>query len=78
MNYFSRNVRNLLSQSGMTQLELARRAGMHGPNINRILQGKEGVTIERAERIAAALGVKLSDLVSEKLPKSHFLRLQAE
>ena len=70
MNCFARNVRHLLQQNGITQVELAERAGIHGPNVNRILMGKEGITIERAERIASALGVKLSELVSENLPKS--------
>lgn len=69
MNCFARNVRHLLSETGMTQVELAELAGIHHPNVNRILNGKEGITIERAERIASALGVKLSELVSEKLPK---------
>lgn len=69
MNFFARNVRHLLAEQGMTQTELADLAGIHGPNVNRILNGKEGITIERAERIASALGVKLSELVSEKLPK---------
>lgn len=69
MNCFARNVQHLIDRNGLTQVELASLAGIHTPNLNRILKGKEGVTIERAERIAAALGVTLSDLVSEKLPK---------
>lgn len=70
MNRLAANVRSLLRTRGMSQRELAELAGMYEANVNRILQGKEGVTIERAERLAIALGVSLSDLVSDALPKS--------
>jgi transcriptional regulator with XRE-family HTH domain len=44
-------------------------AGIDPGNFSRILNGKEGVTLERAERIANALGATLSIKVkkSEKI-----------
>lgn len=69
MNRLAANVRSILSARGMSQRELAGIAGMYEANLNRILQGKEGVTIERAERIATALGISLSDLVSDDSPE---------
>lgn len=67
MNHLQKNVRRLLEERGMSQGDLATSAKISRPNLNRILQGKERVTIERAERIAKALRVSLPELLSENL-----------
>lgn len=44
--------------------------GMDNSNLSKILRGKEGLTIERAERIANALGGSLSikvEKIAEKV-----------
>jgi transcriptional regulator with XRE-family HTH domain len=66
MQTFVTNVRNCLSERGWTIADLASRMGIERPNLSRILNGREGVTIERAERVAAALEVELSKLLTVK------------
>lgn len=70
MNHLQNNVRKLLADRGLSQGELATAAKISRPNLNRILQGKEKVTIERAERIAKALKISLPELLSENLEMS--------
>ena len=67
MNFLQKNIAILLTARGMTQKQLADRAGMAPSNLNRIMHGSEKVTIQRAERIAEAFGVTLSDLLDENL-----------
>ncbi len=63
MDVFSENVKKAMASAGVTQSALSERSGISRPNISRILNGKERVTIDRAERIAKALGKKLSKLL---------------
>jgi transcriptional regulator with XRE-family HTH domain len=70
MNYLQSNIRRLLAERGLSQGDLATAAKISRPNLNRILQGKEKVTIERAERIAKALKISLPELLSENLQLS--------
>ena len=65
MDTFARNIRKCLRAYGWTANDLVVATGMHQPNISRILNCKEGVTLTRAAKIAAALEVDLSDLLSE-------------
>lgn len=69
MNCLKRNIRALLAARGMMQKELADLCGIAPSNLNRILNGNEKVTIERAERIAKAFGISLSELLHENLDK---------
>ncbi len=69
MVFLQRNIRLLLEARGMTQGQLAEAAGIPRPGLNRILHGTEGVTVERADRIAKAFGITLSDLLDENLQK---------
>lgn len=66
MDCFIENVSVLMEEQGVSQSELARRTGISVTNINRILHGKERVTIDRAERIADALGKQLFEFL--KIP----------
>ena len=63
---FRRNVRRILDQRDMSMEELALLSKTKRPNISRILSGSEQVTLERAGRIAKALKLDLSDLLSSK------------
>ena len=62
---FRQNVRLLMDDRGLTITELAESVGTSRPGLSRILSGQDGVTLERAERIAKALKVRLSDLLEE-------------
>lgn len=65
MELFATNVRKCLTAYGWTARDLSDATGIHQPNISRILHGKERVTIDRANVIAEALEVPLSELLSE-------------
>lgn len=63
MTTFTDNVWFALEQAEMTVQDLANACGIARPNLSKILHGKEGISIERAERIADALSVELSTLL---------------
>lgn len=65
---FRENLRRLMQLQGITQAELAKKAGTSEPAISRILSGRDGVTLARGERIAAALSVPFSKLVTVYSP----------
>ncbi len=64
MEIFSENVRRHLKLRGATIQWLATASGIARPNLSRILHGKENVSLERAEVIARALQVSLSEMVT--------------
>jgi transcriptional regulator with XRE-family HTH domain len=68
--WFRENIRARMAETGMTQAELARRAQTYQPNINRILSGEEKPSLDRAEKIATALGSRLSHLLDPPLQKN--------
>ncbi|NLY93350.1 MAG: helix-turn-helix transcriptional regulator [Myxococcales bacterium] len=51
-----RRVRELRIKAGITQAELARRTGIHRPNIARVEAGKHMPSLETVARLAEALG----------------------
>lgn len=63
---FRHNVLMLMEQQSLSQVKLARAIGTKGPTLNRVLAGKERVTLDRAERIAKHFGLPLSALIAEK------------
>lgn len=63
---FRRNVRRVMDERGINITELAEKIGTSRPAMSRILSGIDGVTIDRAERIAKALKQRLADLFLEK------------
>jgi transcriptional regulator with XRE-family HTH domain len=60
MNDFCDQLKKLIEASGMTVCAAAQSVGLDPGNLSRILNGKERVTIERAEKIANAFGGTLS------------------
>lgn len=64
---FRANVRHVMDERGLTITELAERISTSRPGMSRILSGDDGVTLDRAERIAKALKIPLSELISENL-----------
>lgn len=59
MNEFAKQIRALIEERGLTLSAAAAEIGMDRGNLSRILNGKERVTLDRAERIANALGATL-------------------
>jgi transcriptional regulator with XRE-family HTH domain len=52
-------------QRGMTQEALAEAAGIHHTYVGLLERGQRSPTIDVAERLAAALGKKLSAMIEE-------------
>ncbi len=50
-------IRTLRLGAGLTQAELARRTGIHRPNIARVEAGRHTPSLETIARLAAAIGV---------------------
>lgn len=65
-NDFYIKVVKLLKANNMTQLELAKKAGIPQPSLSRILSGKHTTQIETIEKIAAALNTSVGDLWDDK------------
>ena len=58
----AQNIYRLRSDLGLTQQELARRAGMRQPRIAELERGDTGSTQDTLVRIAIALGIDIADL----------------
>lgn len=65
MKHFTTNVRREMKDKGWTVAALAEAIGTKQPGLSAVLNGHEGITLARAERIADALGVPLSELVEK-------------
>jgi len=60
---FVANVNALVTAGDLSVSEIARRAGVARPDLSRLLSGQGGCTIERAEKIAAAVDLPLEELL---------------
>jgi len=60
---FGLGVRLLRVKQGLTQEQLAERAGMHRTFIGLIERGESGVSVERLPDLAVALGVEPAELL---------------
>jgi XRE family transcriptional regulator, regulator of sulfur utilization len=58
-------IRLFRSKRGLSQEELAFRAGLHRTYISLVERAKKSPTIDRLTRISAALDVKTSDLLAK-------------
>lgn len=56
-------IRELRHYAGITQAELARRTGIHRPNIARVEAGRHTPSLETISRLAEALGVNPSQIL---------------
>ena len=61
---FGRNVQNHRKAQGLSQEQLADRAGVHRTYIGMIERAEKNITLCNIERIANALDLSISDLVS--------------
>ena len=53
-------LRQAIKDSGLSQSEIARRAGIDVGMVNRFLHSSRGLTLAMAERLATALGLTLA------------------
>jgi transcriptional regulator with XRE-family HTH domain len=51
--------------AGLTQAELARRTGIHRPNIARVEAGRHTPSLETLARLAAAIGVSTTRVLAD-------------
>ena len=58
-------LRALRIAAGLTQAELARRTGIHRPNIARVEAGRHTPSLETLARLAAAIGVSTTRVLSD-------------
>ncbi|MDP3725815.1 MAG: helix-turn-helix transcriptional regulator [bacterium] len=58
---FGRKVRAERAKLGLSQEELASRAGVHRTYIGMIERAEKNITLENIEKVAKALNLKLSD-----------------
>ena len=59
-------LRALRLEAGLTQAELARRTGIHRPNIARVEAGRHTPSLETLARLAQAIGVSTSHVLVEE------------
>lgn len=64
---FRGNLRTLMEKCGMTQREMCDLAGIYPADLSRILTGKSEPRLSTAQKIAQTLGVRVADLLDEKL-----------
>ena len=58
-------LRSLRLAAGLTQAELARRTGIHRPNIARVEAGRHTPSLETLSRLAAAIGVPTTRVLAD-------------
>jgi DNA-binding XRE family transcriptional regulator len=59
-------LRELRVAAGLTQAELARRTGIHRPNIARVEAGRHTPSLETLARLASAIGVSTTRVLAEE------------
>lgn len=67
---FGVRLRELRRQSGVSQEKLADLAGLHRTYVSSIERGERNVSLVNIERLAAALGVTMAELMPDKGNKS--------
>jgi transcriptional regulator with XRE-family HTH domain len=63
------NVRALREKAGLSQEDLAQRAGLHRTYVGSIERGERNVSLENIERLATALRIKPSALLDEEIKR---------
>lgn len=60
---FAHNLKKIRNQSGLSQEELAHRAGLHRTYISSVERGQRNISLENIFAIAEALSVPVADLL---------------
>lgn len=64
LEVFGQNVRKLRVERGLSQEQLADRAGLHRTYVGMIERAEKNITLCNIEKLAKALNVKVSTLVN--------------
>lgn len=64
LEVFGQNVRNLRVEHGLSQEQLADKAGLHRTYVGMIERAEKNITLCNIEKLAKALNVKVSTLVN--------------
>lgn len=62
---FGDNVRDLRNETGLSQEQLADKAGLHRTYIGMIERAEKNITLANIDKIAKALKVKISDITKD-------------
>lgn len=60
---FGERLRELRSKKGISQEELAERAGLHRTYVSSVERGERNISLVNIEHLARALGVTLAELM---------------
>jgi transcriptional regulator with XRE-family HTH domain len=60
---FGQRLREIRSRKGISQEELAERAGLHRTYVSSVERGERNISIVNIENLARALGVTLAELM---------------
>lgn len=63
---FAENIKRFRRKQGLSQEALADLAGLHRTYVGAVERGERNITLINANKIAEALGIKLSDCVKER------------
>jgi transcriptional regulator with XRE-family HTH domain len=63
---FATNLRAAREKVGISQEELASRAGLHRTYVGSVERGERNISLKNIERLAKALGVEATSLLSRK------------
>ena len=73
LSNFRRNLRRAMEARGLSQRDVATKADMSYPYVNRVLQGKTVPSVPQAERLAKTTGLTLRDLIQSPKDFSQLL-----
>jgi transcriptional regulator with XRE-family HTH domain len=68
-----KRLRELRRAAGLTQIQLAEKAGLTQPFISRLERGETGVSVSNMVAMAIAMGVRPSDLLDQSSAQSRLL-----
>ena len=60
---FGQKLRAIRQQKGISQEQLAAESGLHRTYVSSVERGERNISIVNIEKLAAALGIRMSDLM---------------